>query len=189
MEKALKRVNAITQGNSLQMDTMLGAQASTEQMEKIASYLTLGKDEGAEVLAGGNVAKLNGGLENGYYIEPTVFKGNNKMRIFQEEIFGPVVSVTTFKDEAEALEIANDTLYGLGAGVWSRDANLAFRMGRGIQAGRVWTNCYHAYPAHAAFGGYKQSGIGRENHKMMLDHYRQTKNLLVSYDPNKLGFF
>jgi len=189
MEKALKRVDAITQGNSLQMDTMIGAQASTEQMEKIASYLTLGKDEGAEVLAGGNVAKLNSGLENGYYIEPTVFKGNNKMRIFQEEIFGPVVSVTTFKDEAEALEIANDTLYGLGAGVWSRDANLAFRMGRGIQAGRVWTNCYHAYPAHAAFGGYKQSGIGRENHKMMLDHYRQNKNLLVSYDPNKLGFF
>ena len=189
MEKALKRVNAITQGNSLQMDTMIGAQASTEQMEKIASYLTLGKDEGAEVLAGGNVAKLNSGLENGYYIEPTVFKGNNKMRIFQEEIFGPVVSVTTFKDEAEALEIANDTLYGLGAGVWSRDANLAFRMGRGIQAGRVWTNCYHAYPAHSAFGGYKQSGIVRENHKMMLDHYRQTKNLLVSYDPNKLGFF
>jgi aldehyde dehydrogenase len=189
MEKALKRVEAITQGNSLQMDTMIGAQASTEQMEKISSYLKLGKDEGAEVLAGGNVAKLNSGLENGYYIEPTVFKGNNKMRIFQEEIFGPVVSVTTFKDEAEALEIANDTLYGLGAGVWSRDANLAFRMGRGIQAGRVWTNCYHAYPAHAAFGGYKQSGIGRENHKMMLDHYRQTKNLLVSYDPNKLGFF
>jgi aldehyde dehydrogenase len=189
MEKALKRVAAITQGNSLQMETMIGAQASTEQMEKISSYLQLGKDEGAEVLAGGNVAKLNSGLENGYYIEPTVFKGNNKMRIFQEEIFGPVVSVTTFKDEAEALEIANDTLYGLGAGVWSRDANLAFRMGRGIQAGRVWTNCYHAYPAHAAFGGYKQSGIGRENHKMMLDHYRQTKNLLVSYDPNKLGFF
>ena len=189
MEKALKRVAAITQGNSLQMETMIGAQASTEQMEKISSYLKLGKDEGAEVLAGGNVAKLNSGLENGYYIEPTVFKGNNKMRIVQEEIFGPVVSVTTFKDEAEALEIANDTLYGLGAGVWSRDANLAFRMGRGIQAGRVWTNCYHAYPAHAAFGGYKQSGIGRENHKMMLDHYRQTKNLLVSYDPNKLGFF
>ena len=189
IEKALKRVAAITQGNSLQMETMIGAQASTEQMEKISSYLKLGQDEGAEVLAGGNVAKLNSGLENGYYIEPTVFKGNNKMRIFQEEIFGPVVSVTTFKDEAEALEIANDTLYGLGAGVWSRDANLAFRMGRGIQAGRVWTNCYHAYPAHAAFGGYKQSGIGRENHKMMLDHYRQTKNLLVSYDPNKLGFF
>ena len=189
MEKALKRVDAITQGNSLQMDTMIGAQASTEQMEKIASYLTLGKDEGAEVLAGGNVAKLNSGLENGYYIEPTVFKGNNKMRIFQEEIFGPVVSVTTFKDEAEALEIANDTLYGLGAGVWSRDANLAFRMGRGIQAGRVWTNCYHAYPAHAAFGGYKQSGIGRETHKMMLNHYRQVKNLHVSYSESKLGFF
>jgi aldehyde dehydrogenase len=189
MEKALKRVEAIKQGNSLQMETMIGAQASTEQMEKIQSYLKLGKDEGAEVLTGGNVASLNSGLENGYYIEPTVFKGNNKMRIFQEEIFGPVVSVTTFKDEKEALEIANDTLYGLGAGVWTRDSNLAFRMGRAIQAGRVWTNCYHAYPAHAAFGGYKQSGIGRENHKMMLDHYRQTKNLLVSYDPNKLGFF
>ena len=159
MEKALKRVSAIKQGNPLEMDTMIGAQASTEQMEKISSYLKLGKDEGADVLAGGNVKSVDG-LANGYYIEPTVFKGNNKMRIFQEEIFGPVVSVTTFKDEAEALEIANDTLYGLGAGVWTRDGNQAFRMGREIQAGRVWVNCYHDYPAHPAFGGYKQSGIG-----------------------------
>ena len=188
MEKALKRVSAIKQGNPLEMDTMIGAQASTEQMEKISSYLKLGKDEGADVLAGGNVKSVDG-LANGYYIEPTVFKGNNKMRIFQEEIFGPVVSVTTFKDEAEALEIANDTLYGLGAGVWTRDGNQAFRMGREIQAGRVWVNCYHDYSAHAAFGGYKQSGIGRETHKMMLEHYRQTKNVHVSYDPNALGFF
>ena len=188
MEKALKRVSAIKQGNPLEMDTMIGAQASTELMEKISSYLKLGKDEGADVLAGGNVKSVDG-LANGYYIEPTVFKGNNKMRIFQEEIFGPVVSVTTFKDEAEALEIANDTLYGLGAGVWTRDGNQAFRMGREIQAGRVWVNCYHDYPAHAAFGGYKQSGIGRETHKMMLEHYRQTKNVHVSYDPNALGFF
>ena len=188
MEKALKRVSAIKQGNPLEMDTMIGAQASTEQMEKISSYLKLGKDEGADVLAGGNIKSVDG-LANGYYIEPTVFKGNNKMRIFQEEIFGPVVSVTTFKDEAEALEIANDTLYGLGAGVWTRDGNQAFRMGREIRAGRVWVNCYHDYPAHAAFGGYKQSGIGRETHKMMLEHYRQTKNVHVSYDPNALGFF
>ena len=188
MEKALKRVSAIKQGNPLEMDTMIGAQASTEQMEKISSYLKLGKDEGADVLAGGNIKSVDG-LANGYYIEPTVFKGYNKMRIFQEEIFGPVVSVTTFKDEAEALEIANDTLYGLGAGVWTRDGNQAFRMGREIQAGRVWVNCYHDYPAHAAFGGYKQSGIGRETHKMMLEHYRQTKNVHVSYDPNALGFF
>ena len=188
MEKALKRVSAIKQGNPLEMDTMIGAQASTEQMEKISSYLKLGKDEGADVLAGGNIKSVDG-LANGYYIEPTVFKGNNKMRMFQEEIFGPVVSVTTFKDEAEALEIANDTLYGLGAGVWTRDGNQAFRMGREIQAGRVWVNCYHDYPAHAAFGGYKQSGIGRETHKMMLEHYRQTKNVHVSYDPNALGFF
>ncbi len=188
MEKALDRVAAIKQGNPLEMDTMIGAQASTEQMEKISSYLKLGKDEGADVLAGGNIKSVDG-LSNGYYIEPTVFKGNNKMRIFQEEIFGPVVSVTTFKDEAEALEIANDTLYGLGAGVWTRDGNQAFRMGREIQAGRVWVNCYHDYPAHAAFGGYKQSGIGRETHKMMLEHYRQTKNVHVSYDPNALGFF
>lgn len=188
MERAIKRVEAVVQGNPLQMETMIGAQASTEQMEKITSYLKLGKEEGAKVLAGGDVGSV-AGCENGNYIQPTVFQGHNKMRVFQEEIFGPVVSVTTFKDEAEALEIANDTLYGLGAGVWSRDANICFRMGRGIQAGRVWTNCYHAYPAHAAFGGYKQSGIGRETHKMMLDHYRQTKNMLVSYSESKLGFF
>lgn len=189
MERALKRVEAIQMGDPLSMDTMMGAQASSEQMEKILSYFDIGKQEGAEVLTGGERALLDGELANGYYIKPTVFRGHNKMRVFQEEIFGPVVSVTTFKDEAEALEIANDTLYGLGAGVWSRDANICYRMGRGIQAGRVWTNCYHAYPAHAAFGGYKQSGIGRENHKMMLDHYQQTKNMLVSYDENKLGFF
>ncbi|MDZ4099152.1 MAG: aldehyde dehydrogenase, partial [Methylophilaceae bacterium] len=152
-------------------------------------YIKLGKEEGAELLTGGVQSKLAGDLSEGYYIEPTVFKGHNKMRIFQEEIFGPVLSVTTFKDETEALAIANDTMYGLGAGVWSRDGARAFRMGRGIQAGRVWTNCYHLYPAHAAFGGYKQSGIGRENHRMMLDHYQQTKNLLVSYSPNALGFF
>jgi aldehyde dehydrogenase len=158
-------------------------------MEKILSYLDIGRQEGAEVLTGGNRAKLEGDLANGFYIEPTIFKGHNKMRIFQEEIFGPVVSVTTFHDEEEALSIANDTLYGLGAGVWTRDGNRAYNMGREIKAGRVWTNCYHLYPAHAAFGGYKQSGIGRENHKMMLEHYQQTKNLLVSYSPNKLGFF
>ena len=152
------------------------------------SYLEIGKAEGAQVLIGGGSREV-AGREGGFYIQPTVFKGHNKMRIFQEEIFGPVVSVTTFRDEAEALEIANDSLYGLGAGLWTRDANRAYRMGRGIQAGRVWTNCYHLYPAHAAFGGYKSSGIGRENHAMMLDHYRQTKNLLVSYSPDKLGFF
>ena len=189
MERALKRVAAIKQGNPLDMDTMIGAQASSEQVEKILSYIKLGKEEGAECLIGGNPKKMKDGLEDGYYIEPTVFKGHNKMRIFQEEIFGPVLSVTTFKDEAEALAIANDTLYGLGAGVWTRNGSVAYRMGRGIQAGRVWTNCYHLYPAHSAFGGYKQSGIGRENHKMMLDHYQQTKNLLVSYSPNALGFF
>ena len=189
MERAVERVRAIKQGHPLAGDTMMGAQCSQEQMEKITSYLELGRDEGAEVLTGGKRAEFDGELANGYYIEPTVFFGNNSMRIFQEEIFGPVVSVTTFKDEADALSIANDTLYGLGAGVWTRDGNRAFRMGRGIQAGRVWTNCYHHYPAHAAFGGYKQSGIGRENHKMMLSHYRQTKNLLVSYDPNPMGFF
>lgn len=189
MERALKRVKAIKQGNPLDASTMIGAQASSEQVEIIMSYINLGKEEGAELLTGGVQTKLNGDLSEGYYIEPTVFKGNNKMRIFQEEIFGPVLSVTTFKDEAEALAIANDTMYGLGAGVWSRDGARAFRMGRGIQAGRVWTNCYHLYPAHAAFGGYKQSGIGRENHLMMLNHYQQTKNLLVSYSPNALGFF
>jgi len=189
MERALERVKAIKQASPLEADNMHGAQASSEQMEKILSYIALGKEEGAELLIGGNRKIMDGEHAEGYYIEPTVFKGNNKMRIFQEEIFGPVVSVTTFKDEAEALEIANDTLYGLGAAVWTRDINTAFRMGKGIQAGRVWTNCYHAYPAHAAFGGYKQSGIGRENHKMMLDHYQQTKNLLVSYTETKLGFF
>jgi aldehyde dehydrogenase len=189
MERALKRVKAIKQGSPLDSSTMIGAQASSEQVEIIMSYINLGKEEGAELLTGGVQTKLQGDLSEGYYIEPTVFKGHNKMRIFQEEIFGPVLSVTTFKDEAEALAIANDTMYGLGAGVWSRDGARAFRMGRGIQAGRVWTNCYHLYPAHAAFGGYKQSGIGRENHRMMLDHYQQTKNLLVSYSPNALGFF
>jgi aldehyde dehydrogenase len=189
MERALERVKAVTQGSPLEASTMIGAQASSEQMEKILSYIKLGQEEGAELLTGGNRTMLEGEHADGYYIEPTVFKGTNKMRIFQEEIFGPVVSVTTFKDEAEALEIANDTLYGLGAGVWTRNGNTAFRMGKGIQAGRVWTNCYHAYPAHAAFGGYKSSGIGRETHKMMLDHYQQTKNLLVSYTETKLGFF
>jgi len=189
MEKALKRVAAIQQGDPLDPSTMIGAQASSEQLEKILSYLDIGRKEGAEVLAGGARNELPGDLAGGYYVQPTVFRGHNKMRIFQEEIFGPVVSVTTFKDDAEALSIANDTLYGLGAGIWTRDGNRAYRFGRAIQAGRVWTNCYHAYPAHAAFGGYKQSGIGRENHKMMLDHYQQTKNMLVSYSPKKLGFF
>ena len=189
MERVLKRVAAIKHQNPLDTDSMMGAQASKEQLTKILSYLELGKQEGAEVLAGGGQAHLGGDLEGGYYVQPTLFKGHNKMRIFQEEIFGPVLAVTTFKDEAEALAIANDTLYGLGAGVWSRNGNVAYRMGRAIKAGRVWTNCYHAYPAHAAFGGYKESGIGRETHKMMLDHYQQTKNLLVSYSENKLGFF
>ena len=189
MERALARVQAIVQGDPLDTRTMLGAQASTEQMEKILSYVDIGRKEGATVLAGGERNMLPGALAGGYYVKPTVFKGHNRMRIFQEEIFGPVVSVTTFKDDDEALSIANDTLYGLGAGIWSRDANRCYRFGRAIQAGRVWTNCYHAYPAHAAFGGYKQSGIGRENHKMMLDHYQQTKNMLVSYSSKKLGFF
>ena len=189
MEKALKRVAAITQGDPRNPATMIGAQASGEQLEKILSYIDIGKKEGAQLLTGGARANLGGDLTGGFYVQPTVFQGNNKMRIFQEEIFGPVVSVTTFKTDEEALAIANDTLYGLGAGVWSRDANRCYRFGRAIQAGRVWTNCYHAYPAHAAFGGYKQSGIGRETHKMMLDHYQQTKNLLVSYSPKKLGFF
>ena len=189
MERVLKRVAAIKMGNPLDTDTMMGAQASKEQLTKIMSYLDLGRQEGAEVLIGGAQAQLGDELAGGYYVQPTLFKGHNKMRIFQEEIFGPVLAVTTFKDEAEALEIANDTLYGLGAGVWSRNGNRAYRMGRAIKAGRVWTNCYHAYPAHAAFGGYKESGIGRENHKMMLDHYQQTKNLLVSYSEQKLGFF
>ncbi|PRD42864.1 aldehyde dehydrogenase [Phyllobacterium phragmitis] len=189
MEKALKRVEAIVQGDPLDPATMIGAQASSEQLEKILSYIDIGRQEGAEVLTGGARNELPGDLAGGYYVKPTVFKGHNKMRVFQEEIFGPVVSVTTFRDDDEALSIANDTLYGLGAGIWSRDANRCYRFGRAIQAGRVWTNCYHAYPAHAAFGGYKQSGIGRENHKMMLDHYQNTKNMLVSYSPKKLGFF
>ncbi len=188
MEKAIARVEAIVQGNPLDTATMLGAQASNDQLEKILSYLDIGKQEGAKVLTGGARATVNG-LEDGYYVQPTVFEGTNDMRVFQEEIFGPVVSVTKFTDFDDAMRIANDTLYGLGAGVWSRDGSVAYRAGRAIQAGRVWTNCYHAYPAGAAFGGYKASGIGRENHKMMLDHYQQTKNLLVSYNPNKLGFF
>ncbi len=189
MERALKRVEAIVQGSPLEMTTMMGAQASSEQLEKILGYFEIGRQEGAKVLTGGERNILPGELAGGYYIRPTVLEGHNKMRVFQEEIFGPVVSVTTFKDEEDALSIANDTPYGLGAGVWSRDANRCYRFGRAIQAGRVWTNCYHAYPAHAAFGGYKQSGIGRETHKMMLDHYQQTKNMLVSYSPKKLGFF
>ena len=188
IERAIARVKAIVQGDPRDMDTMVGAQCSAEQQEKILSYLTIGVEEGAEVLTGGAAAQVPG-LENGFYIQPTILKGHNKMRVFQEEIFGPVVSVTTFKDDEEALAIANDTMYGLGAGVWSRDANRCYRFGRGIEAGRVWVNNYHAYPAHAAFGGYKQSGVGRENHKMMLDHYQQTKNVLMSYNPNKLGFF
>ena len=189
MERVVARVAAIKQGHPLDTDTMIGAQASTEQMEKILSYLDIGRQEGAQVLTGGAKAAVGSDIAGGYYIQPTVFRGHNRMRIFQEEIFGPVVSMTTFKDEADALKIANETLYGLGAGVWSRDGSRAYRMGRGIKAGRVWTNCYHLYPAHAAFGGYKQSGIGRETHRMMLDHYQQTKNLLVSYSPKALGFF
>ncbi len=189
MDRALARVGAIVQGDPREMETMIGAQASSEQKEKILSYFDIGRQEGAEVLAGGAAAELGGDLKGGYYVQPTVLKGHNKMRVFQEEIFGPVVSVTTFRTDEEALEIANDTLYGLGAGVWSRDANTCYRFGRAILSGRVWTNCYHAYPAHAAFGGYKQSGIGRENHARMLDHYQQTKNMLVSYAPKKLGFF
>ncbi|MGC0400437.1 aldehyde dehydrogenase [Streptomyces sp. SAI-126] len=186
--RCVERTKAIVSGNPLDPATMIGAQASVDQYEKILSYIDIGKKEGAQLLAGGG-SRTVAGLEDGYYIEPTIFRGTNDMRIFQEEIFGPVVSVTTFDSLDEALKIANDTLYGLGAGVWTRDANNAYRVGREIKAGRVWTNCYHAYPAHAAFGGYKGSGIGRETHKMMLDHYQQTKNLLVSYAPKKLGFF
>ena len=189
MERALARVNAIKLGHPLDPSTMLGAQASNDQLEKILSYFDIAKAEGAKVLVGGARAQHPGELGGGYFVQPTVLEGHNKMRVFQEEIFGPVVSVTRFTDADHALALANDTLYGLGAGVWSRDANTCYRMGRGIQAGRVWTNCYHLYPAHAAFGGYKQSGIGRENHKMMLSHYQQTKNLLVSYSPKALGFF
>ena len=220
IERLVERVNAITVGNPLDSDTMVGAQASNDQYEKIQSYFRIGKEEGAQVLAGGDVARageptlsvaegggtatatgtavggdgasgdgMAGVPEGGYYIQPTIFKGDNSMRVFQEEIFGPVVSVTTFKDEAEAIEIANDTLYGLGAGVWTRDAHQLFQVPRAIESGRVWVNCYHLYPAHAAFGGYKKSGIGRENHKMMLAHYQQTKNMLVSYSKDALGFF
>ncbi|MYL49678.1 aldehyde dehydrogenase family protein [Halobacillus litoralis] len=189
MERAIKRVKEIKTGNPLDPEVMMGAQASSEQLEKILSYLEVGKEEGAECLTGGARNQMEGDFKEGYYVQPTVFKGDNSMRIFQEEIFGPVLSVTTFKDKEEAMKLANDTLYGLGAGVWTRDMNTAYRFGRGIEAGRVWTNCYHAYPAHAAFGGYKMSGVGRENHKMMLSHYQQTKNMLVSYSPQKLGFF
>ncbi len=185
----IERSKNIIRGNPLDTDVMVGAQASKEQFDKILSYMEIGKNEGAEVLLGGKVAQVGNDYDSGFYIEPTLLKGTNDMRIFQEEIFGPVVSITTFKDEAEALAIANDTEFGLGAGVWTRDTNRAYRMGRGIQAGRVWTNCYHLYPAHAAFGGYKKSGVGRETHKMMLDHYQQTKNLLVSYSTSPLGFF
>jgi aldehyde dehydrogenase len=189
MTDAIARTEAIKQGNPLDTATMIGAQASNDQLEKILSYFDIGQKEGARILTGGERVELSGDLSGGYYVQPTIFEGSNDMRIFQEEIFGPVVSVTRFDDYDDALKIANDTLYGLGAGVWTRDMNTAYRMGRGIQAGRVWTNCYHAYPAAAAFGGYKGSGIGRENHAMMLDHYQQTKNLLVSYSPQKLGFF
>ena len=189
MERAIARVNAIKAGHPLDPTTMIGAQASNDQMEKILSYIDIGKQEGAKVLTGGERNRLEGELADGFYVKPTILAGHNKMRVFQEEIFGPVVSVTTFKDDDEALEIANDTMFGLGSGVWTRDGTRAYRFGRAIQAGRVWTNCYHLYPAHAAFGGYKQSGIGRETHKMMLDHYQQTKNMLVSYSPNALGFF
>jgi aldehyde dehydrogenase len=176
-------------GNPLDTETMMGAQASNDQYEKILSYIDIGRQEGAKILTGGEKADLGGNLSGGYYVQPTIFEGNNSMRIFQEEIFGPVLSVTKFSDYDDAMKIANDTLYGLGAGVWSRDTNTAYRAGRDIQAGRVWVNNYHNYPAHSAFGGYKQSGIGRENHKMMLDHYQQTKNVLVSYSPDAMGFF
>lgn len=188
IERVVERTNAIKLGHPMDPDTMMGAQASYDQYEKILDYIKIGKEEGCKVLAGGEAA-YNEGLEGGYYIQPTILEGNNKMRVFQEEIFGPVVCVTTFKDEEEAIEIANDTLYGLGAGVWTRDMHQAYQISREVQAGRVWVNCYHAYPAHAPFGGYKKSGIGRETHKMMLNHYRQTKNMLISYDKNALGFF
>ena len=189
MARCLDRIAAIRQGNPLDTETMIGPQVSAQQLEKVASYVEIGRGEGAEVLIGGQRAKIDGEFADGYYFQPTVLKGDNKMRVFQEEIFGPVLAVTTFTDDADALAIANDTLYGLGAGVWTRDGNRAYKMGRGIKAGRVWTNCYHQYPAGAAFGGYKISGIGRENHAMMLDHYSQTKNLLVSYSTKPLGLF
>ncbi|MFI6526588.1 acetaldehyde dehydrogenase ExaC [Streptomyces uncialis] len=189
LEAAIARTEAIVPGHPLDTGTMIGAQASNDQLQKILSYLDIGQQEGAKVLTGGQRVEHDGELAGGYYVQPTIFQGDNRMRVFQEEIFGPVVAVTSFTDFDDAIKTANDTLYGLGAGVWTRDVNTAYRAGRAIQAGRVWTNCYHAYPAHAAFGGYKQSGIGRETHKMMLDHYQQTKNLLVSYSPKKLGFF
>jgi len=189
MALCLDRIGQIKQGNPLDTETMIGAQVSAQQLAKIASYVEIGRGEGAEVLIGGRRADVGGEFAGGYFFEPTVLKGHNKMRVFQEEIFGPVLAVTTFTGEADALAIANDTLYGLGAGVWTRDGSRAYRMGRAIKAGRVWTNCYHQYPAGAAFGGYKISGIGRENHRMMLDHYSETKNLLVSYDPKPMGFF
>lgn len=189
IDRVVQRTQAIKLGHPLADDTMMGAQASNDQYEKILSYMKIGKEEGAEVLVGGGPANLNSGLEKGYYIQPTIFKGNNKMRIFQEEIFGPVTSVATFKTTEEAIEIANDSLYGLGAGLWTRDAHEIYQVPRALQAGRVWVNCYHAYPAHAPFGGYKKSGFGRETHKMMLNHYRLTKNMLISYDKKKLGFF
>ncbi|MCP4883763.1 MAG: aldehyde dehydrogenase [Flavobacteriales bacterium] len=189
MEKVIARTKAIVQVNPYDSSCMVGAQASNDQYEKILSYIKIGKEEGAKVLTGGAACELDGDLANGFYIQPTILEGHNKMRVFQEEIFGPVVAVTKFKDEAEAIAIANDTLYGLGAGVWTRDAHQLYQIPRAIKAGRVWVNCYHAYPAHAPFGGYKKSGFGRENHLMMMNHYRQTKNMLISYDKNKLGFF
>ncbi len=188
IERVIERTEAIKLGHPLDTETMMGAQASNDQFEKVLNYINIGKDEGCEVLTGGKEAYIEG-LEDGFYIEPTLLKGNNKMRVFQEEIFGPVACVTTFKDEAEAIEIANDTLYGLGAGVWTRDTHQAYQISRAVKAGRIWVNCYHNYPAHAPFGGYKKSGIGRENHKMMLNHYRQTKNMLISYDKKPMGFF
>jgi aldehyde dehydrogenase len=189
MERVVQRTKSIVVGHPLDPATMIGAQSSKEQMEKVQSYLEIGKKEGATVVCGGEVSQLAGELAGGYYIQPTIFFGNNKMRVFQEEIFGPVICVTTFKTAEEAIQIANDTDYGLGAGVWTRDAHELFQVPRAIQAGRVWVNCYHAYPAHAPFGGYKKSGFGRENHKMMLNNYRNTKNMLISYDKNKLGFY
>ena len=189
LERGVERVKRMIVGNPLDPKTTVGAQASNDQLEKILSYVDIGKKEGAKVLIGGARAELSGDLKGGYYVQPTIFQGKNEMRVFQEEIFGPVVSATSFTDFDDAMKIANHSLYGLGAGVWSRDVNTAYRAGRTIQAGRVWTNCYHLYPAHAAFGGYKNSGIGRENHKMMLSHYQQTKNLLVSYSAKAMGFF
>jgi aldehyde dehydrogenase len=189
MERVVERTKAIIQGDPFNMNTQVGAQASNDQYEKILSYIDIGKKEGAKVLCGGEAFKASGEYADGFYIQPTILEGHNKMRIFQEEIFGPVLAACKFKDEAEALEIANDTLYGLGAGVWTRDAHQLYQIPRAIKAGRVWVNCYHDYPAHAPFGGYKKSGFGRENHLMMLNHYRQAKNMLISYDKNKLGFF